>query len=66
MLDLVGAPSLRDRRLIDEIGGALVVIHAQHVDPSVAQPGAVHISADRAATVTRAANATPSNPREAA
>lgn len=47
-LDLSAAPSLRERRMIENVGGALIVIHARAVDPSIAPAGALHVSADRA------------------
>lgn len=52
-LDLDQASDLRERRLIDDVGGALIVIHAHAIDPSIAPPGAMHVSADRAVTPSR-------------
>jgi len=48
-LDLDGDPAVRARRPIPDAAGAVVVIHAHEVDPSIGPAGVTHLSAARAA-----------------
>lgn len=65
-LDLESPPELRRPRAIAEIAGGVIVIHAHSVDPSVAPPGAIHISAERAVVAPRTERKAPANAEVAA
>ncbi len=52
-LALEGNSSLRKPQSVNHEGGSLIVIHSKSIDPSIAPPGALHISADRAVAPVR-------------
>ena len=64
-LDLAATPDLRLPRPIDEDAAAILVIHSHVVDPSVALPGATHLTARRAMADAHAASVNRTFHREA-